>query len=65
MGKTMTLTTALSTAFMPIGQIIFGQLYDKLSSGLFGIYLIITALTFGVAKILQYMNDCRFDTEQA
>jgi len=65
MGKTMALTTALSTAFMPIGQIIFGQLYDKLSSGLIGIYLIITALTFGVAKILQYMNACRLEIEHA
>ncbi len=65
MGKTMALTTALATAFMPIGQILFGQLYDQLNSGLVGIYLIITGLTFGVAKILHHMNDCRLDTEQA
>jgi hypothetical protein len=65
MGKTMALTTALATAFMPIGQILFGQLYDQLNSGLVGIYLIITGLTFGVAKIFHYMNDCRLDTEQA
>jgi MFS family permease len=65
MGKTMALTTALSTAFMPIGQILFGQLYDQLNSGLVGIYLIITGLTFGVAKILHYMNDCRLETKQA
>lgn len=65
MGKTMTLTTALSTAFMPIGQVLFGQIYDKLSSGLIGIYLLIMGVTFGFAKIIHHMNNCRIETKQA
>lgn len=64
MGKTMALTTALSTAFMPIGQIIFGQLYDKLSSGLIGIYFVVASLTFALAKIIHHMNDRRLDIKQ-
>ncbi|MBC3889534.1 MFS transporter [Acetobacterium paludosum] len=56
MGKTMALTSALSTAFMPIGQVLFGQLYDKLSSGLIGIYILVMILSLGFAKIIYRMN---------
>ncbi|WP_303871102.1 hypothetical protein [Acetobacterium wieringae] len=55
MGKTM----ALTTVFIPIGQ-----LFDQLNSGFVGIYLIITGLTFGMVKIIKYMNVCRLETKQ-
>jgi len=57
MGKTMALTAALSTALMPIGQVIFGQLYDKLSFDLILIYVGVMGLTFAAAKILQRINE--------
>jgi MFS family permease len=65
MGKTMALTSALSTAFMPIGQVLFGQIYDKLSSGLIGIYIIIMVLSFGFAKIIHRMNYNRLSANHA
>ncbi len=65
MGKTMALTTALSTIFMPVGQIIFGQLYDRLNSELIIIYILVTALTFGLAKIIHHLNNSCLDVKQA
>jgi len=63
MGKTMALTTALAIAFMPIGQVIFGQLYDKLSFGLISIYVAVMGLTFVTTKILHHINDMPMDTQ--
>lgn len=65
MGKTMALTTALSTAFMPVGQILFGQLYDKLNSVLIIIYILVMGLTFGIAKIIHHLNNRRINVKQA
>ncbi|AFA50002.1 MFS transporter [Acetobacterium woodii] len=65
MGKTMALTTALSTVFMPVGQILFGQLYDHLNSELIVIYILVTGLTFGIAKIIHHLNNSYSDVKQA
>ncbi|KNZ41271.1 MFS transporter [Acetobacterium bakii] len=61
MGKTMALTAALSMAFMPVGQVIFGQLYDKLSFNLILIYVGVMGLTFAAAKILQRIVESSID----
>lgn len=53
MGKTMALTGALSTALMPIGQIIFGNLYEVLHNHLIIIYLLVAGLNMGTAVILK------------
>lgn len=41
MGKCMALITACSTALMPIGQIVFGRLYDIFKSTTWVIYIIV------------------------
>jgi len=46
---------------MPIGQVIFGQLYDKLSFNLILIYVGVMGLTFAAAKILQRIVESPID----
>lgn len=46
MGKTMSVVSSLSIALMPVGQILFGGIYDLLSSSTWLIYVIVTALSF-------------------
>ena len=53
MGKSMALITALSTALMPIGQIIFGGLYDVFADKTFIIYVIV-ALFCAISTLVTY-----------
>lgn len=53
MGKTMALTGALSTALMPIGQIIFGSLYEIFQAKLIIIYLLVAACTVIVTILMK------------
>lgn len=53
MGKTMALTGALSTALMPIGQIIFGALYEALNQNLLLIYLMVALLNIITTIVLK------------
>jgi len=53
MGKTMALTGALSTALMPVGQIIFGNLYELFGNELIIIYLFVAILNVVVTIILK------------
>lgn len=56
MGKAMALVTSLATALMPIGQIIFGGLYDSLSTMTyliyFGVALLSLLATIGIYRLL-------------
>ncbi len=45
MGKTMAVITSMSTALMPVGQLVFGVLYDSLSAQTGLIYLIVAILS--------------------
>ena len=45
MGKAMALVTSLSMAFMPVGQLIFGKLYDIFATSTWWIYAIVTVLS--------------------
>lgn len=53
MGKTMALTGALSTALMPIGQIIFGYLYELFQTKLIIIYLLVAVCTIIVTVLMK------------
>ncbi len=45
MGKVMALAMAISTAFMPLGQIVFGTLYDVFSGNLILVYALVALAT--------------------
>lgn len=64
MGKTMALTGALSTALMPVGQILFGVLYEVLASKLLLIYLLVAALNI-VATIFLKKIVCKLPKDFA
>ena len=55
MGKTMALTGALSTALMPVGQIIFGNLYEVFGKKLVVIYLFVAVLNVAVTILLKWV----------
>lgn len=52
MGKIMALATSLSAAFMPIGQIIFGLLYERFSACAYIIYIFVTIITLSITYII-------------
>lgn len=52
MGKIMALVTSLCTVFMPIGQIIFGFLYEQLNKYTYMIYILSATLSMIVVIIL-------------
>lgn len=52
MGKIMAFVSSLSMAFMPIGQIIFGFLYEYFSTSLFAIYIFVSGITLAVTIII-------------
>lgn len=53
MGKTMALTGSLSMALMPIGQIIFGGLYEAFDGQLMMIYILVALLNIATTIILK------------
>lgn len=59
MGKTMALAGALSTALMPVGQIVFGGLYEVFETQLLVIYLLVAVFsiitTLVLKKILSHL----------
>lgn len=61
MGKTMALTGALSTALMPLGQILFGTLYEIAGEQFMVIYLFVAMLnvtaTVILKKVLEYLPE--------
>lgn len=55
MGKSMALITALSTALMPVGQIVFGGLYDMFSSAVWILYLIVAIICTLLTVVTYYL----------
>jgi MFS family permease len=55
MGKIMALVTSLSLAFMPLGQIVFGLLYEKFSASAYIIYIFVTLISLAVTCIIYHL----------
>lgn len=52
LGKTIGLSTGISTVLIPVGQVIYGLLYDKLANMLFLLYFVSGTITLLCAKYL-------------
>ncbi|BCN29341.1 MFS transporter [Anaeromicropila herbilytica] len=55
MGKIMALVASLATAFMPIGQIIFGALYEYLSANAYIIYVIVAIISLAATYFIHHL----------
>lgn len=53
MGKSMALTLAMSNALYPVGQVIFGNLYDVCSSSTWIVYVFVGVCTLLIAYIIR------------
>ena len=52
MGKIMAIVTSVSAAFMPIGQISYGFLFEKYAHHVYFIYVFAAAFTFALSVVL-------------
>ncbi|MDD3206724.1 MAG: MFS transporter [Lachnospiraceae bacterium] len=63
MGKSMALIMSLSIALMPIGQIIFGNLYDIFKNSVYSIYILVAVImlviTFITKRIILDYFGCK------
>lgn len=55
LGKTVAFTIALSTALLPLGQVIFGFLYDHSEKFLLLIYLVVTLITLLCTRLIKHL----------
>ena len=55
MGKSMALIIAMSNALFPVGQLIFGGLYDTFSSATWFIYLLVGICTIVITLVMRNM----------
>lgn len=54
MGKIMALTTAVSSALLPIGSVLFGFLYEISADKLFILYSVAGIIALGTARFISY-----------
>ncbi|MDO5518744.1 MAG: MFS transporter [Clostridium sp.] len=52
MGKVMALVTSVSAALIPVGQVIYGVLYERLTQYIFAVYLITSVITVILIGVL-------------
>ena len=55
LGKTIALVNALSTAFLPIGQVAIGGLYEVIDTWYIILYMIISACMLAIAVAISKM----------
>ncbi len=55
LGKTMALVTALSSALMPIGQVLFGSIFQALGHWIILIFFFSAGITAAIAILIRYL----------
>jgi Major Facilitator Superfamily. len=58
MGKIMALATAVSSALLPIGSILFGFLYEVFADKLFILYFVAGVIALGTARFISFFCGC-------